>query len=156
MSRDRDGSGRPRNARPRDVLGRPLPAGSGEAVPRIPDDLNLPPAETISYAQELIDGGRAFNAHEVFEAAWKNGPGDERRLWQSLAQLAVGITHIQRGNRDGAAALLRRGGDGLGQVDPAHGIDVAGLVVWAAGLVDDLNAGSEIEPERLRPRVTLR
>ena len=101
--RDRDESGRPRNTRPRDALGRPLRPGS-EGVPRIPDDLELAPAETLAYAQHLLDRGLAFNAHEVLEAAWKNGPADERPLWQSLAQLLVGITHVQRGNVDGAIA----------------------------------------------------
>src|SRR5882757_7251989 len=90
--RDRHESGRPRSPRPRDALGRPLPRGS-EGIPRIPDDLELAPAETLRYAQDLLDQGLAFNAHEVLEAAWKNGPDDERMLWQGLAQLAVGITH---------------------------------------------------------------
>ena len=99
--RDRDDAGRPRSTRPRDALGRPLPYGI-EGVPRIPDDLELAPAETLVLAQDLLDRGLAFNAHEVLEAAWKNGPESERMLWQGLAQLAVGITHIQRGNPDGA------------------------------------------------------
>src|SRR6185312_15550274 len=73
--RDRDESGRPRSTRPRDALGRPLRQGS-EGVARIPDDLALPPAETLAYAQDLLDRGLAFNAHEVLEAAWKNGPDD--------------------------------------------------------------------------------
>jgi hypothetical protein len=84
--RDRDESGRPRSTRPRDALGRPLPRGS-QGIPPIPDDLELTPAETLRYAQDLLDQGLAFNAHEVLEAAWKNGPEDERMLWQGLAQL---------------------------------------------------------------------
>ncbi|MBI3691406.1 MAG: DUF309 domain-containing protein, partial [Mycolicibacterium aromaticivorans] len=104
MDRDRDEFGRPRNARARDALGRPLPPGAlGE--PRIPDDLSLPPADTVAYARDLLSRGQTFHAHEVFEAAWKNGPDDERPLWQGLAQFAVGLTHIQRGNRTGAAAV---------------------------------------------------
>jgi hypothetical protein len=66
--RDRDESGRPRSTRPRDALGRPLPQGS-EGIPRIPDDLELSPLETLAYAQDLLDRGLAFNAHEVLEAA---------------------------------------------------------------------------------------
>src|SRR6185503_2637680 len=104
-----DESGRPRSTRPRDALGRPLRQGS-EGVARIPDDLALPPAETLAYAQDLLDRGLAFNAHEVLEAAWKNGPDDERMLWQGLAQLAVGITHIQRGNVKGAITVPPRVG----------------------------------------------
>ena len=154
--RDRDESGRPRSTRPRDVLGRPLPQGS-QGIPRIPDDLELPPAETLAYAQDLLDRGLAFNAHEVLEAAWKNGPVDERMLWQALAQLAVGITHVQRGNVKGAVTVLRRASTGLAQNDKSapYAIDVAGLVDYADVLIDDLAANAAITPERLRPRLVV-
>ena len=153
--RDRDASGAARNARPRDPLGRPLPRGS-DGVDRIPDDLDLPPGESLDYAQELLDRGLAFNAHEVLEAAWKNGPDGERTLWQSLAQLAVGITHVQRGNAKGACALLERAAAGLGASGRPvpHGIDAAGLVAYCAELIADLRAGADVGPDRLTPRLT--
>ena len=137
-----------------DSLGRPLPYGSA-GTPRIPDDLDLAPAETLAYAQDLLDRGLAFSAHEVLEAAWKNGPDDERMLWQGLAQLAVGITHVQRGNVKGATSLLRTASARLAHVDrPArHGVDVAGLVDFADALIGDLAAGVQIPPQRLRPRL---
>jgi hypothetical protein len=154
--RDRDESGKPRNTRPRDALGRPLPQGSDDGVPRIPDDLELPPTESLAYAQDLLNRGLAFNAHEVLEAAWKNGPDEERPLWQGLAQLAVGITHAQRGNLDGATALLRRGSGRLGKVHHPvpYGMNVDGLIGWAAVLIDDLASRAEISPPRLRPALT--
>jgi uncharacterized protein len=154
--RDRDESGRPRSTRPRDALGRPLPQGS-EGVPRIPDDLNLAPAETLAYAQDLLDQGLAFNAHEVLEAAWKNGPDDEKTMWQALAQLMVGITHVQRGNLKGAITVLRRASAGLAHDDkPArYAIDVAGLVDYADALIDELVAGADIMPMRLQPRLVV-
>jgi hypothetical protein len=153
--RDRDETGRPRNSRPRDALGRLLPPGS-DGVPRIPDDLDLLPAESLSYAQDLLDQSRSFNAHEVLEAAWKNGPARERPLWQGLAQLAVGITHVQRGNPGGAVALLRRGSGHLDEVEkPApHRVDVDGLHDWAAALAEDLLGSAPISPDRLRPSLT--
>ncbi len=152
--RDRDESGRPRSDRPRDALGRPLPQGS-EGIPRIPDDLELPPTETLAVAQDLLDTGLAFNAHEVLEAAWKNGPADEKKLWQALAQLAVGITHVQRGNGKGAATVLRRASTVLAVYGPApYDIDVAGLADYADELIDDLSGNAAITPERLRPRLT--
>ncbi|MDH6197586.1 hypothetical protein M2272_004241 [Mycobacterium frederiksbergense] len=153
--RDRDDSGRPRNTRPRDALGRPLPHGS-EGVARIPDDLELSPAETLAYAQHLLDRGQAFSAHEVLEAAWKNGPEHERCLWQGLAQLAVGITHVQRGNRTGAAALLNRASERISRVDrPApYGVDVAYLVEYAVALADDVGKPGDIAPQRLCPRLS--
>ena len=154
--RDRDESGRPRSTRSRDAVGRPLPRGS-EGIPRIPDDLELSPLETLAYAQDLLERGLAFNAHEVLEAAWKNGPDDERMLWQGLAQLAVGITHVQRGNVKGAISLLRRASNRLAHNHrPApYAIDAASLVSYADALIDDLEAAAEITPKRLRPRLVL-
>ena len=123
--RDRDPAGRPRNARPRDGLGRPLgradSAASGVAgtsgtsgasgMERIPDDLVIGGAEAAVLADQLLRDGRPFHAHEVLEAAWKSGPAEERDLWQGLAQIAVGLTHARRGNARGAVALLRRGAE---------------------------------------------
>lgn len=133
--RDRDAAGRPRNARPRDELGRPLPHGT-PGVEQIPDDLALTPEEALSEAQRLLDTGRAFQAHEVLESTWKAAPDDERELWQGLAQFAVGLTHVQRGNAVGAAQLLLRAADRVeGYTDaPPHGVGAARLVGWARDL----------------------
>jgi len=107
--RDRDAAGRPRNARPRDGLGRPLPRSAAGGTERVPDDLKIGPAQAAALGGSLLAEGRPFHAHEVFEAAWKTGPPAERELWQGLAQVAVGITHVRRGNPRGAVTLLRRG-----------------------------------------------
>jgi hypothetical protein len=112
--RDRDEAGRPRNARPRDALGRPLSRDPALAGPGPPDDQALAPAAALAFAQQLIDDGRPFRAHEVLEASWRAAPAAERELWRGLAQVAVGLTHAQRGNARGAVALLRRGGQAVG------------------------------------------
>lgn len=154
MDRDRDEDGRARNSRPRDELGRPLPIGS-VGVERIPEDLDLPPARSLEWAQELLDRGLAFNAHEVLEGAWKASPDDERMLWQGLAQLAVGITHIQRGNTRGALSLLARAAERIGHGGgPApHGIDATGLVSHADALIATVERGDEPSPDQLTPRL---
>ena len=107
-ARDRDPAGRPRQARPRDEMGRPLPYGDPRGVEPVPEE-PLPAAEALALAQSLLDTGRAFAAHEVLEAAWKAAPDDERDLWQGLAQICVGITHAQRGNRANEQAKECRG-----------------------------------------------
>ncbi|HZC89462.1 MAG TPA: DUF309 domain-containing protein, partial [Mycobacterium sp.] len=75
--------------------------------------------------------------------------------WQGLAQLAVGLTHAQRGNVNGATSLLRSASARLSRDDRPgrYRIDVAGLVDFADALIDDLAAGVEIPPQRLRPRL---
>lgn len=134
--RDRDAGGRARSARPRDALGRPLPYGEpGE--PRAPDGVVRTPGETLTQAQQLLDAGRPFHAHEVLEDAWKTGPAQERDLWRGLAQLAVGLTHAARGNRPGAVTLLGRGARSLGTATGSadlHAVDDEGLIAWAARL----------------------
>ena len=112
--RERDAAGRARNARPRDQHGRPLPRGA-VGVERVPEDLVLDPDAAVAQAQRLLDAGLPFPAHDVLEGVWKAAPAAERQLWRALAQLAVGLTHAQRGNARGAAALLDRAADALGR-----------------------------------------
>lgn len=152
-TRDRDPDGRARNARPRDGLGRPLPYGA-TGVERIPDDLVLPPAESLVEAQRLLDAGLPFHAHEILEGTWKAAPSGERDLWQGLAQLAVGLTHVLRGNRAGARTLLERGRAHIAgyAADPPYGVDVVGLTTWATQLLDQLDG--EPEPEPSVPRLS--
>lgn len=147
--RDRDPAGRARNSRPRDGLGRPLPRGSS-GVERVPEDLVLPPLESLAEAQRLIDAGRPFHAHEVLEGTWKAAPPAERDLWQGLAQLAVGLTHRARGNPTGAATLLRRGAARIAPYaqHPPYDLDVAGLVATARAIAEDPASTGVL---RLRP-----
>lgn len=135
--RDRDPEGKARNARPRDGLGRPLPYGE-QGVPRQPEGVVRTPDRTLEEAQRLLDDGMPFHAHEVLEDAWKSAPEAEAPLWKGLAQLAVGITHLARGNARGGARLLLRGAEGIEpyRSRPPHGIDVAGLADWARTTAD--------------------
>jgi hypothetical protein len=131
--RDRDAEGRARNARPRDASGRPLPRGA-QGVERVEDEEPRPPDEAFARAQEFLDHDRPFDAHDVLEGAWKAAPADERLLWKGLAQLAVGLTHEQRGNARGASSLLRRGAATIADAPDAaarYGVDVAALADWA-------------------------
>ncbi|MFJ5260105.1 DUF309 domain-containing protein [Streptomyces sp. NPDC088387] len=146
-ARDRDEDGRARNARPRDGLGRPLPYGT-DGVERQPEGLVRTPEETVVEAQALLDAGKPFHAHEVFEDAWKSGPDEERTLWRGLAQLAVGLTHSARGNPTGGARLLRRGAGvieewaaGTGRARP-YGMELGGLADWARELAAEVEHGA--------------
>jgi predicted metal-dependent hydrolase len=94
----------------------------------------LPPLETIAAAHELLSEGRPFSAHEVYEARWKAGPDTERQLWQGLAQLCVGITHAERGNRIGALRLIERARRRLETYaatgGPVYGLDLHRVIDW--------------------------
>lgn len=140
MDRDRDPQGRPRNARPRDALGRPLPRDSDSghettAGEEIPD--RLAPHDAVRLADRLLRDGRPFHAHEALEAAWKSAPSAERDLWQGLAQIAVGITHARRGNARGAVTLLRRGIERTTRYQgDTYGIDLGTVIRKANELAD--------------------
>ena len=128
--RDRDDRGRPRQARPRDALGRPLPYGTPGVAP-VPEK-PLPPEETLREARRMLTEGRAFAAHEVLEARWKAAPAQERDLWQGLAQICVGMTHLARGNDVGGRALLERGASRIEAYSatsgPTYGLDLEGVL----------------------------
>ncbi len=141
--RDRDEMGRPRNTRPRDEFGRPLPR-EALGVPRVPDDYAPGAREALDEAGRLLSAERPFHAHEVLEARWKTGPAEERELWQGLAQLCVGLTHLQRGNSRGAAALLARGAARLssyGSREP-YGMDLDELARTADRVITEIEAGN--------------
>ncbi|MFB4316320.1 DUF309 domain-containing protein [Actinomadura sp. 21ATH] len=138
--RDRDETGRPRNARPRDAYGRPLPRGAA-GTPTMPDDLTVTPTEALEQAQRLLDEDRPFHAHEVLEAAWKAAPEAERELWRGLAQVAVGVTHVRRGNPRGARALLERAADRIEEHSrnaphAPYDIDAPGIVAEARRIAE--------------------
>jgi uncharacterized protein len=166
LTRDRDPAGRPRNARPRDALGRPLARGdkSGADPEPIPDDLTLADTDAVRLADQLLRAGRPFHAHEVLEGMWKCCPDSERDLWQGLAQIAVGLTHALRGNAHGAAALLRRGArrvrayqdQDLTDGDGPHGIDLAAVLAATDDLAVRIESGglADIPPADLRPGLT--
>lgn len=154
QGRDRDELGRPRSARPRDELGRPLRYGA-EGVARAAESPAGTPAESLSRAQQLLDTGRPFEAHEVLEDAWKAAPAAERELWRGLAQLAVGLTHAARGNRAGSLSLTARGAANLARYrdQPPHDVDVRGLLAWAATVTETASgeAASSNKTAGLRP-----
>jgi hypothetical protein len=152
IGRDRDPvTGRARNARPRDGLGRPLPRGSASDIERVPDELHMSVDDTVTLAQGYLDAGRPFHAHEVLEALWKTRVPAERDLWQGLAQVAVGLTHTLRGNRTGAITLLRRGASRLdaylsgGRI--SHRVDVAGARDFSLDVAEKLANGTDVTRE---------
>ena len=151
--RDRDASGRAASARPRDELGRPLPYGVA-GVERVPDGFVLPPVEALAEAQRLLDAGRPFHAHEILEGSWKAAPAPERELWQGLAQLCVGLTHLARGNARGASALLSRAAERIDAyaADPPHGVAATALADWARAAA----SAPPLDPPPLDPPPRLR
>ncbi len=126
--------------RARDRLGRIVAPGDPSEVPPVPEHA-LPPWEAVAVARSLLGQGRAFGAHEVLEATWKAAVPAERDLWQGLAQVCVGLTHLQRGNPVGAARLLRRGAGRLTGQPDAYGLRPGRTAHDAAALAARVETG---------------
>lgn len=96
--------------RPRDRLGRPLPADAPADArgPGLPDVTGLDDAETWRIAWALNSEGLPFHAHEVCEERWRTCTPDFRDAWRALAQWGAAETHAARGNREGAHRLAER------------------------------------------------
>jgi hypothetical protein len=152
--RDRNAAGRPENARPRDATGKPLARDAGpswrERLRAADEARALPPHEAIAEAERLVLTGQPFYAHEVLEGPWHLAEPAERAFWQGLAQVAVGLTHAQRGNLTGARSLLRSGADKLeGYEDGHEGVAVSRVVAAARDLaerVESVTAGDLAVP----------
>ena len=145
MTRDRGADGRPENARPRDATGKPLPRDAGpswrERLRAADEARALPKAEAIVEAERLVLTGQPFYAHEVLEGPWHLAEPAERAFWQGLAQVAVGLTHVQRGNAVGARSLLRSGAEKLAPYADGHeGVAVPRVVAAALALADRVEA----------------
>jgi hypothetical protein len=130
VSRERDPAGRPRNARPRDELGRPLPRGAEGTLPG--NEPEPDPATALDRGIAEFNAGRYFQAHEIWEEGWHPAAEPERDFWQGLIQVAVGLTHRQRGNQHGAVTLLERGARRLRSYEKVHdGVPVAHVAAYA-------------------------
>ena len=103
--------------------------------------------EALREGVRLFDAGAYWEAHEVWEAAWRNEEGEPRQLLHGLILAAAGW--VQRGRRReaGARTLFTRA---LGRLQgvSAHacGVDVerlrAHLETW--------REGSSVPPPQLR------
>lgn len=128
-----------------------MPPGSPNLIvdEALPDD----PQALLRIGIEHFNAGRFFQAHEVWETAWHPSPASERDFWQGITQIAVGFTHLGRGNANGAVTLLRRG---AGRIEPYgesfHGVPCATLAARAreaADLIERDGPAANIQAPRL-------
>lgn len=141
--RDRNAEGRPENARPRDRYGAPLPRDAEDQLAhrREPEDVCDSIDDAFDEAVRLFDQQRFFEAHEFLEYVWKSDqvPGADRDFWKGVTQVAVGCTHVQRGNETGAVTLLERAARHMSPYpSPYHGVAADELAAAALRLADEV------------------
>ncbi len=139
----------PKPERPRDELGRPLPAGSEDRL-HLPNFDALNVEENHALAIELFNARNFFGAHEAWETCWAQSKGiEEEEFFKGLAQLGAGYTHWLRGNPHGVQALLGRALERIGLLGSPHrGIDTGAFVAILGADVramDGLGRGEQPE-----------
>jgi predicted metal-dependent hydrolase len=89
---------------------------------------------TANYEPRYLAGvlyfnqGDFFEAHEVWEDLWHEATGPDRRFYQGLIQVAVGLLHYANGNARGALRLYDSSRDYLQPLRPAYlGLDLERL-----------------------------
>ena len=114
-ARDRDDTGRARNNRPRDGLGRPLPRDA-TGVERVPDGLTLPPAESLVEAQRLLDdapgfvfsaGGPVSVVQDMGYLAWAFGPAGQEPVVRGADVAVVPPARWATAARDSGCTFSR-------------------------------------------------
>ncbi len=77
--------------------------------------------DSLSYAVELFNNRKWYEAHDAFEDLWNNLDGDERQVIQGILQVSVSQFHLSKGNFNGATILI---GEGLGRIKTRTNVDL--------------------------------
>jgi len=97
------------------------------------------PAPLLRQGIEEFNRGHFFEAHELWEEAWNEAVGEEKRFYQGLVQIAAGYHKLSLAQRNGARKLLERGWQTLSGFPPDYaGVDLAPLLTATATTVRGL------------------
>lgn len=112
-----------------------------------------PPAAWTEGLNQL-DEGCYWDCHETLEEAWRAEPSDLRYLYQGVLLVAVGLLHLERGNRHGAVVKLDSGTELLRRFEPeCLGLDVGSLRAEAEQYLRTLRENpSDLAPALSLPR----
>jgi predicted metal-dependent hydrolase len=85
--------------------------------------------ECLAEGVTLFNAGQWYEAHEVWEVAWRQESGERRWLLQGLILVAAGCLQREAGRAEGARTLFTRA---LGRLEPLpsiyEGVDVGALL----------------------------
>ncbi len=101
------------------------------------------PARGLERGLTLLAGGAWFEAHEAFEAEWREAPPSERDFLQGLVHVAVAWLQSGRGRRIGCERQLEKAARRLGPYAPRHReVNVSGLLGQVAAALHAVRGGS--------------
>jgi len=92
--------------------------------------VSVPSADDVRRGVRLFNRGRYLGAQQVWEAAWRAAPAEERAFLEGLVQLGAALhLRTRRGATRGAVHLLAQALVVLGEYRPSTlGLDVDALV----------------------------
>src|SRR5919109_3958351 len=139
--RPRDPNAPPKQKRPRDELGRPLPHEAENKL-ELEDYDSLTVEENHRLGIGHLNAGRFFPAHEAWETCWKQAKGtDDAEFFKGPSQLGAGYVHYMRGNPHGAHTLLRRGAKRIERYGELHrGVRARDLAATASAQAAEIEA----------------
>jgi hypothetical protein len=85
----------------------------------------------VAYAADLFDAGRARDAHEEWEVAWRAATGDVRAVLKALCCVSAGVVKHTEGS-PGAPVLVDRARAAFADAPPevvVGGVPIRGEVV---------------------------
>ncbi len=97
--------------------GDPVPALVVEGSERALDRADFRTHDGFAYGLDLFNHGFLWEAHEVWERAWRASEGSERELLQGLIQLAAAALNRAAGKSEGADRVTARA---QGHIDSAR------------------------------------
>lgn len=90
---------------------------------------------------EQFNQGEFYACHDTLEAIWIEAEVSEKKFFQGILQIAVGLYHLGNLNWRGAVILLGEGLNRLKDYQPDYGgINVEKLMDDAADLLSELQA----------------
>jgi predicted metal-dependent hydrolase len=126
-----------------------IPKGTARRTARCAEP--APAALQVGIAQ--FNTGAYWECHETLEELWRAEPDAIRYLYQGILLAGVGLLHLQRGNRRGAASKLRAGHALLAPYAPTcMGVDVAALRADLDRLLAHLDARDDEAAIALEPK----
>jgi uncharacterized protein len=103
----------------------------------------MPNDDLLEKGLIFFNSGYYFEAHEVWEELWKVTDGPVRFFYQGLIQAAVGLYHLNRGNRIGARGQIAKSiGHLTDSKDNPHGIDTGDLISQLQAIRSEMTLSS--------------
>lgn len=110
------------------------------------------PPETFWLGIQQFNQRQFYDCHDTLEAIWLEAPELDKKFYQGILQIAVGLYHLSNLNQRGAMILLGEGIKRLSEYQPSYyDIDVAQLVSDSYDILTQLQ---QLSPEQLESFAT--